>query len=219
MKKIKLLIATGNKNKLMEFKKIIPDSIFDIYTLNDFIDIDIPEEKGETFEEISINKALAVATQVRGQYWILAEDSGLCVPDLDGKPGIYSARFASDHDDDINQRALIKELHTIGKTTAKAYYKCSIALIPSQFGDTVYLNNAIVVDGKMEGKIIDTLKGDGGFGYDKMFVPDLRSTCNDKINKHDFTLAQMPKEVYHNFTHRTRATICAISALYHDLSM
>lgn len=211
MNKVKIVLATENKNKIIGMKKHIPCDIFEVYTLSDFCNIDIPEEKGNTFKEIAINKALAVASQIRGNYWVLAEDSGLCVQELGGKPGIYSARFASDHDDTINQLALIEELHKINKNTARAYYKCVMALIPSQFCDVAYNNNAIISEGRMNGRIIDTLKGDNGFGYDSMFVPDLKNI------KNDLTLAQIPLSIYDAFTHRTKAISSAMFMLYTKL--
>ena len=161
------LLATHNANKLVEFRRIFETLKEKIgaYELLSFSDIgfdDEVEETGTTFEENALIKARAGAA--RG-YITIADDSGLAVDALGGAPGIYSARYCGRHgDDEGNNRMLLEQLK--GKQDKTARYVCAIACV---FPD----GRSFTVRGTCEGEIIDTPRGNLGFGYDPLFwIPE-----------------------------------------------
>jgi XTP/dITP diphosphohydrolase len=186
----KLLIATNNANKVLEFKEILRDlPIAVTYLADEGITLD-PEETGATFRENAIIKAQAFA-QASGLL-TLADDSGLEVDALGGEPGVYSARYnGTAKDDHVGRCHLV-----LDKLAAKnvpwaertARFRCVIALAtPERLIDTV--------EGTVEGIIDYELKGNNGFGYDPIFfVPELNQT-----------LGEAPGAVKHGICHRGRA--------------
>jgi XTP/dITP diphosphohydrolase len=157
--KQKILAATNNQNKAKEFKEILGDD-FDIITLRD-LDIQVePQETGSTFLDNAIIKAKAVFEAAGAKYPVIADDSGLVAPALNGEPGVMSARYAgSDADDYKNNQKLLKNLENV--TDRRAYFICVIA----------YLDNdkIITAEGKTYGEILKEPVGDNGFGYDPLF--------------------------------------------------
>ena len=147
--------ATTNKGKLREFQLAGPG--FDVQQLQHAADA--PEESGSTFEENAILKA-----EYYGQFtdgYLFADDSGLEVDALGGAPGVHSARYAGEHaGDDANNSLLLERLKDVTDRTAR--FVCVIALV--QHGKLVQ-----TFRGSVEGKIVDELRGTGGFGYDPMF--------------------------------------------------
>ena len=155
---MKLLIASNNQHKIEEIKAVLHDKFDVIATLQEEgIDCD-PEENGETFFDNALIKAKAVATHT--ECAVLADDTGLCVNALGGRPGVHSARYAGDHDSASNRRKLLAELKNC--TDRSAYFQTVVVLL--------YPDGKIVTgEGKVEGRIIEQEQGANGFGYDSLF--------------------------------------------------
>ena len=160
MKKMRLVVASGNAHKLHEIAEIFTD--FEVVSQKEMgFDGDV-EETGETFVENALIKARA-ACQALG-CMALADDSGLCVDALGGAPGVYSARYCGHHGSDAENRAvLLKNLQ--GVKDRSAHFTSAIAL--------VYPNGReLTAEGYTYGKILEEEVGEGGFGYDCLFFSD-----------------------------------------------
>lgn len=160
---IELVIASTNVHKVREFRtmlKAFPNA--DIVSLSDFPTYVPPEETGTTFEENAILKATHAAKELNR--WVLADDSGLVVPALNGAPGVFSARYAgNDASDFDNRKKLLDEMQNLLDEDRYAYFECAIALAsPSGLKKCV--------KGICEGHLLSKEKGNGGFGYDTIFV-------------------------------------------------
>lgn len=156
---MKIFLATGNKHKIKEIEKIFKMDNVEILSINDGIEIPEVEEDGTTFEENSKKKALEIAKFTN--MITIADDSGLCVDALDGAPGVYSARYAGEHGNDLdNNKKLVRELQ--GIENRKARFVCVITLAKPT-GETYSFR------GEVEGDIIDVPQGTEGFGYDPHF--------------------------------------------------
>lgn len=159
----KLLLATRNNKKKQELQEILKDLKVEIVTLADIEPLPEVEEDGVTFEENAIKKA-SINASLSGLV-TLADDSGLVVDALDGKPGVYSARFAGeDANDEKNNKKLMMLLKDVDLAQRTARFKCVIAIC-SPTGATK------TVDGSCEGTIATEPSGHGGFGYDPLFIP------------------------------------------------
>lgn len=179
---LQIVIASNNKNKIREIKKLYPN--LDLKSLAELNISDEAEEDGQTFRENAAKKALYIAQKY--QVITLADDSGLCCLGLALAPGVHSARYASDHNDALNNAKLVKEISSI--KNKKAYYACAICIaLPN--GKT-YLKEK-----KCYGRIILTPKGQGGFGYDPYFYLP-------KLNK---TMAEISLEEKNMISHRAKA--------------
>jgi XTP/dITP diphosphohydrolase len=157
---IKVVLATRNKNKIIEFKtffKQLSKLDITVLSLDDIGYYGEIEENGTTFEENAISKASVPA---RLGYIGIADDSGICVDALGGAPGIYSARFSGGSDEDNND-LLLEKLK--GETNRDAKYVCAMACV---FPDH---SNDFTVRGECYGKILTKRQGTGGFGYDPLF--------------------------------------------------
>jgi XTP/dITP diphosphohydrolase len=165
---LKLLLATTNQGKIREIKEVLKDIPLEIITLNDLnINIGV-EENGKTFEENAIIKTKIIGK--RTGYITLGEDSGLEVDALNGRPGIYSARYCEGTDKDRNDK-LLRELKGTAKDKRTARYRAVVA---------VYDPNKKTIntfEGMSEGFIIEKPIGTNGFGYDPIFYNlDLKKT-------------------------------------------
>jgi XTP/dITP diphosphohydrolase len=183
-----LLAATTNKGKIKEIERLFKDSSLAIklYSLSDFnIDIDIPE-KGDTFLENAEEKSLFYSRMVRDIFTI-ADDSGLVVEALGGKPGVHSARYAGQSkDDEKNIEKLLKEL----KNTRNRKAKFVTVVTLSKNGSAIKS-----FTGEVEGIILDGKRGTGGFGYDPIFFyPPLQKT-----------FAELTTEEKNQISHRANA--------------
>lgn len=152
---MKLVIASSNKGKIEEFKKILGE-YYEILSLDEAGFSGEIEENGATFEENSYIKAKAVFDKTG--IATLADDSGLVVPSLNGEPGVFSARYAGDHDMEKNKKKLLDKI--AGKDRY-AYFVCALTLLDEK--------GKICVSGKTEGEILKEESGNGGFGYDPLF--------------------------------------------------
>ena len=155
-----LVIATRNMGKLEEFKVLMKDLPVEIKCLEDFGEIEEPAETGRTFAANARLKAVYYAKKTGVP--CIADDSGLFCLGIDLAPGVYSARYASDHDFKLNRDKLISDLK--GKDNT-AYFNCTMVLyhIDGTYEEAV---------GKTYGKIIDEERGDTSFGYDSIFLSD-----------------------------------------------
>ena len=155
--KKRLVVASGNKNKLREIAEIFTD--FEVCSQKQMgFDEDV-EETGTTFAENALIKARA-ACKALGET-VLADDSGLCVDALDGAPGVYSARYCGRHgSDEENRKVLLKNMQ--GIENRKAHFTSAIAIV---YPD----GRELVAEGHTYGEILHEETGDGGFGYDCLF--------------------------------------------------
>lgn len=160
MEKTKLVVASGNAHKIKEIAEIFTE--YEVVSQKQMGFNEDVAETGETFVENALIKARA-ASKALGCI-ALADDSGLCVNALGGKPGIYSARYAGEHGDDkANRDLLLKNLE--GKADRTAYFNSAVALV---FPD----GKELVAEGKTYGVILTEERGDNGFGYDCLFESD-----------------------------------------------
>jgi len=169
----RLVIGSHNKKKLVELRDLLADLPFEVVNLDAFPGIADVEETGTTFEENARLKATAYA-KATGE-WTLAEDSGLVVPGLKGRPGVYSARFAGAHGDDAaNNQKLLAELAPLPADRRAAHYVCVAALAAPDGAVTA------VTEGRCHGVILPAPRGSGGFGYDPLFlVPEFHQTFGE----------------------------------------
>jgi XTP/dITP diphosphohydrolase len=164
----KIALATRNQGKIREFERLLSEYASDIQVLGlqDFPDMPDVEETGSTFAENSLLKAHAVADFAGIP--ALADDSGLCVDALGGDPGIYSARYAGTHGDDVaNIRKLLTELEP--HENRSAYFICVVALAFPH--NSPRGSEEIVEEGRVFGEIVRVPRGSAGFGYDPIFQP------------------------------------------------
>ena len=169
----RLVIGSHNKKKLVELRDLLADLGLEVVNLDSYPEVGDVEETGTTFEENARLKATAYAKAT--DEWTLAEDSGLCVPALKGRPGIYSARYAGVHGDDAaNNPKLLAELAPLGADRRAAYYVC-VAALASPNGEVI-----AVTEGRCNGQIVAEYRGGGGFGYDPLFlVPEFHQTFGE----------------------------------------
>lgn len=186
---MELVLATTNVHKIREYKAMfhgLPE--VDLVTLHQFPDYEPPEETGKTFQENAIIKAEHAAKTFNK--WVIADDSGLVVPALNGAPGVYSRRYADENaSDGENNKKLLTEMQDLKDLQRSAFYECAIALA----GPDGYLK---VVSGICEGIIIEEERGNNGFGYDPLF------------SKHDYgdkTFGELPEAVKNKVSHRGKA--------------
>ena len=180
---MKIVFASGNRGKLREAGEIFKG--FEIVPISAFPAWHAPDENGSTFLQNAVIKAEAAAAAAEGEI-VLADDSGLVVPALNGAPGIFSARFSPEGTDAANRRKLLGELSKIGDRNA--YFLCTAVLV---FPDRTVL----AAEGRCFGKIIENERGNNGFGYDPVFVPD----------GYEKTLAELSEEEKNAISHRGKA--------------
>jgi len=180
----KLLIATGNVGKVKEIRDLVKP--FGIELVSS-IDLDIPEptEVGKTFADISKMKALYYARE--SGLPSLADDSGLCVHALNGDPGIYSARWAGIEKDYVKAFKRIQE-GLRNNADRAAHFICALSLAWTD-------DHVETFEGRIEGEIVSVPRGNNGFGYDPLFIPE----------GYDQTFAEMDHLTKYQISHRARA--------------
>jgi XTP/dITP diphosphohydrolase len=194
-----LLVATGNAHKTWEIRAILGQG-FTVTDLTAHPEIVPAEETGTTFAENATLKAAGASRCFDGL--VIADDSGLEVDALGGAPGVVSARYSgADATDASNRAKLLAELAKTGAAPRTARFHCVIAL--ARGGEVL-----ATYDGAVEGRIIDSERGDGGFGYDSLFVPD----------GYGQTFAELPAEVKNTLSHRARA-LAKLAAFLADYGM
>ena len=193
---MKIVIASSNKGKLLEFDALVKDTGWEAIAQTELNVPDI-DETGLSFIENAILKAryAARATGLPA----LADDSGLCVDALDGAPGLYSARYAGTHGDHAaNIDKLLQEMRDVPDERRGARFVCVLALV--RHADDP---QPIIAEGLWEGRILHARTGDGGFGYDPVFFSP----------SHGMSAAGLPREVKHRDSHRGQALVVLRSRL------
>jgi XTP/dITP diphosphohydrolase len=193
---MRVVLATANAGKQREFAALLQPLDIELL-LQSTLGIGSIEETGTSFEANALLKARHAAA--RSGLPALADDSGLEVDALDGRPGVYSARYAGpDASDEDNNAFLIRELAQVPEAQRSARYRCVLALVRS--GDDAM---PLLSHGSWEGRIAREPAGSGGFGYDPWFIP----------RGFDCTAAQLPLAEKNALSHRTMALRALVAAL------
>lgn len=188
-----IYVATKNDHKLKEITEILDSESFDVLGVGDFPDYESPDETGSSFIENAQIKARALKDFLKAKgkhdFYVLADDSGLECEDLDGAPGIHSARFAGpDATDEQNNQKLLQEFQNVTHHSRAAQYACAIVLIDPNGEESEILENCT-------GRIVMTPKGKNGFGYDPYFF----------LEELDKTMAELTSEEKNKISHRGKA--------------
>ncbi|MGK7295813.1 MAG: RdgB/HAM1 family non-canonical purine NTP pyrophosphatase [Candidatus Wenzhouxiangella sp. M2_3B_020] len=188
MARSKLVIASGNRGKLAEFKEMLEPRGFEIRPQSEF-GVEPPPETGKTFVENALIKARAAA-EAAG-HAALGDDSGLVVDVLEGRPGIRSARYAGENaDDEANIDKLLAELEDMPSDRRGAVFYCCLVLLRHADDPA-----PLIATGRWRGYILDERRGDRGFGYDPVFYDSERGV----------TAAEMPAGEKNRISHRGQA--------------
>lgn len=183
-----LVVGTRNPKKRIEILEILSDLPIDVRDLTGYRDAPEVVEDGVTFADNARKKASEIARALN--QWALGEDSGLVVPALGGRPGVYSARYAGTQgDDEANNQKLLAELAPLPDDQREAYYVCTAALA-SPTGEV-----QAVVEGRCHGRILREARGTGGFGYDPLFL----------VPEYHMTFGELSARAKHAISHRARA--------------
>jgi XTP/dITP diphosphohydrolase len=183
-----LVLGTRNAKKRQEIEEILGDLGLDLRDLSQFPDAPEVVEDGATFADNAKKKASELARVLH--HWVLGEDSGLVVPALGDRPGVHSARYAGKQGDDAaNNVRLLAELAPLPEDHRAAYYVCTAALADPE-GEI-----KAITEGRCHGQIIRDYRGQGGFGYDPLFL----------IPEYHRTFGELSSRVKHALSHRARA--------------
>jgi len=183
-----LVVGTRNPKKREEILEILGDLPIEVRDLTAWPDAPEVVEDGTTFEENARKKAVELSRHLK--HWVLGEDSGLVVPALNGRPGVYSARYAGKQGDDAaNNARLLAELAPLPDDRRAAYYVCS-AVVADPSGEV-----RAAAEGRCHGIITREARGSGGFGYDPLFL----------IPEYHRTFGELSARVKHALSHRGRA--------------
>ena len=183
-----LVLGTRNAKKRQELVEILADLPIEVRDLSAWPNAPEIDEDGKTFEENASKKARETARALKE--WVIAEDSGLVVPALNGRPGVYSARYAGKQgEDEANNARLLAELAPLPDDRRAAYYVC-VAALADPLGEI-----KAVTEGRCHGVITRDYRGTGGFGYDPLFL----------IPEYHRTFGELSARVKHALSHRARA--------------
>ena len=196
---MELVLASSNVHKIRELREMLKSykrlQHLDILSLLNFPDYKAPPEDGATFKENVEIKALDAAKKL-GK-WVIADDSGLVIPALQGAPGVYSARYAGEEATDAeNRQKLLKQMQGLQDIQRTGYFECWLSLAsPEGIKKTV--------SGTCEGLILEEEKGRNGFGYDPLFI------------KHDYdkTFSELDEQTKNKISHRRKALEKLLPAL------
>jgi len=184
----KIVLASRNVKKTQEVAELLEPCGFEVVPVTVFPDIPEVVEDGQTFAANAAKKATEVAVQL--QQWVIGEDSGLQVDALDGRPGIYSARYSGEGaTDETNNALLMEELQGVPTERRGGGYVCSVAL-SDPTGQV-----RIAVEGTCRGRLLEAAAGGGGFGYDPYFL----------IPEYHKTFGELSPLVKRKLSHRARA--------------
>ncbi|QCD51870.1 non-canonical purine NTP pyrophosphatase [Campylobacter sp. RM16192] len=186
---MKILLATSNKGKVKEIKSFLKE--YEIYALSEICEPFEIIEDGSSFKDNALIKARAVYNKIcelnlQDEFIALSDDSGISVDALGGRPGIYSARFSEPATDEANRAKLIFELKELDLSSSPAHYTACIA-VASKFGE-------FSMHGFMYGTAITEERGENGFGYDALFIPN-------GLNK---TLGELDDDIKLEISHRSK---------------
>jgi XTP/dITP diphosphohydrolase len=192
----RVVLATGNRGKLAELRAILAGAGLEVLSQSDF-GIEPPVEDGESFAANALIKARHASRLARMP--AIADDSGLEVDALGGRPGIHSARYAGPGCGDADNNAkLLRELHGVADAGRTARYRCAIAWV-----DHADDPSPLVCEAAWEGRIAWAPRGTGGFGYDPLFI----------VAGVGLTAAEMPAEEKNRVSHRGQALSALAAAL------
>ncbi|MBU0567081.1 XTP/dITP diphosphatase [bacterium] len=184
---VEVILASRNKGKIREIRELLGDLKIHLTSLDDHPGLPSPVEDGESFRENAVKKAKVVASLTRKI--AIADDSGLEVEALDGKPGVRSARFGGEGlSDEGRAEKLLSLLKDIPSSNRKAAFKCVVAIVDPQ-------GNVRTTKGKCSGIIGFEPKGENGFGYDPIFIPE----------EYEKTMAELSPEIKNKISHRAKA--------------
>ena len=191
-----IVVATQNEHKVDEYRELLKDQNVELRSLKDFPNFPDVEENGTSFAENAGLKAAAASTYCDAPAF--ADDSGLEVEALDGRPGIYSARYAPTSRERIEK--LLGELE--GCENRRARFVCAIAIA---------FNGEVIetFEGEVKGVIVSAPRGEGGFGYDPVFLPD----------GYDQTFGEMAAELKNSISHRANAFRKAVEFIEDEMSV
>lgn len=182
-----VIIATKNKGKAKEFEKLFLPKGLAVKTLLDYPEIEDVEETGSTFEENAILKAETIANNLGVR--VIADDSGLEIDALEGRPGVYSARYAgSEKNDENNIDKVLDELQDVPENERTARFCCALAM-------TEPGKETVTVFGTCEGRILDERRGTNGFGYDPIFFVETKGK----------SMAELASDEKNKISHRANA--------------
>ena len=186
---MKLVLATSNKGKVREIKSLCEE--YEVVPYSELIDEFEIIEDADTFKGNALIKARAVFNALNDKdVVVIADDSGISVDILNGAPGIYSARYGGENASDKDNLAkLMKDIKAKGVESSPAFYTAAIAIVTKTSERTVH--------GWMYGTALTQRRGEGGFGYDPMFVP----------LGYDKTLGELPDEIKKKLSHRSKALL------------
>ena len=184
---MKIVLATSNKGKIKEFKEYLKD--FEVYSFSEIMDEFEIEETGITFKENALIKARAIYEKLKDKNMIvISDDSGISVPLLNNEPGIYSARYAGiPSDAKKNLGLLVQKLKEKNVEKTPAFYTACIGIVMNK--------GEFSVHGWMYGMATTKPKGENGFGYDPMFIPE----------GFENTLGELDEKIKEEFSHRSCA--------------
>ena len=192
---MKLVIATQNKGKVAEFERLLGPKGIEVVSLLDYPDLPEVEETGDSFEANARLKAESIAKLLNLP--VLADDSGLVVPYLNGAPGIYSARYAGQpKSDKANIDKLLREMSQARGDQRQAYFVTCLVLASPD-------HDSYVVEGRAYGTIALEPSGESGFGYDPVFYVDQEGA----------TFAQIPLSRKNQISHRANAIKALLASL------
>ena len=193
-----LLLATANVHKVRELQSLLADVPgLQLVSLRDYPEIEMPPEDGSTMRDNARIKALHCARA--SGLPALADDSGIEVDALDGRPGVHSARWLEGSDQD-RMRALLKAVRESGSPNRAARYRCAISLAVPQPGGEIVCHET---ESSCEGLIGDEPRGQNGFGYDPIFtITPQTGAPQEWIGR---TMAEVPNKVKAQVSHRARA--------------
>ena len=183
----RLVVATKNRGKMKEFKKVLGDIGIKFLSLHDFPRLPPIVEDGSSFLENACKKASLVATHTRLP--VLADDSGLEVDYLDGAPGILSARFAGcNASDEANNAKLLSLLVGVPHRERRARFRCALVLALAD-------EPMVMVESTVEGYIGTEPRGEGGFGYDPLFI----------VPRYNSSFSELGPDIKNKISHRGKA--------------
>ena len=186
---MKLVLATSNKGKVREIRALCED--YEVVPYSELIDEFEIIEDADTFKDNALIKARAVFDALDDKdVIVIADDSGISVDVLGGAPGIYSARYGGENaSDKDNLVKLMDDIKAKGVESSPAFYTAAMAIVTKTSERTVH--------GWMHGTALTQRRGEGGFGYDPMFVP----------LGYDKTLGELPDEIKKKLSHRSKALL------------
>ncbi len=187
-----LIVATRNTHKTEEIRDVVGAG-FEVLDAANFSDWPIIEETGTTFLENARLKALGISAVKAG--WVLSDDSGLEVDALDGAPGVWSSSYGGEEGNHAkNNERMMREM--LDESDRSARFRCTMVLAKNGVEQAHF-------SGVVEGRIVDDLRGNQGFGYDPLFIPE----------GHEQTFGELGSEVKSQLSHRSRALVQVVAYL------